>query len=238
LNHPYTVGLICARGGSKGLPRKNLRALAGKPLIGWAIEVAKNCPSLDRVVISTDDSEIADVARQFGADVPFMRPDELARDDSPELLSWQHCLRTLTALEGKAPEALVAVPATAPLRAVEDVEACVANLFQSRADLCITVKTAERNPYFTMVTVEDGWVNMLMKPPKPIYRRQDAPEVFDIVPVAYAAWGKYVLEASRLLEGRVRATIVPAERSVDIDTEDDFAFAEFLLSRQAEPSRK
>jgi CMP-N-acetylneuraminic acid synthetase len=238
LSHPYTVGLICARGGSKGLPRKNLRALAGKPLIGWAIEVAKNCPSLDRIVVSTDDVEIADVARHFGAEVPFMRPNELARDDSPELLSWQHCLRTLTTLEGKAPEALVAVPATAPLRAVEDVEACVANLFQSHADLCITVKAAERNPYFTMVTLEDGWVNMLMKPPKPIFRRQDAPEVFDIVPVAYAAWGKYLLGASRLLEGRVRATMVPVERSVDIDTEEDFAFAEFVLSRQAEPSRK
>lgn len=238
LSHPYTIGLICARGGSKGVSRKNLRLLGGKPLIGWAIEVAKKCPSLDRIVVSTDDLEIADVARHSGAEVPFMRPRELARDDSPELLSWQHCIQTLTTLNGKVPEALVAVPATAPLRAVEDVEACIANLHQSSADICITVKAAERNPYFTMVTVENGWVNMLIKSPNPIFRRQDAPEVFDIVPVAYAARAEYVLRASRLLEGKVRATTVPLERSVDIDTEVDLAFAEFLLHRQTEPSRK
>jgi N,N'-diacetyl-8-epilegionaminate cytidylyltransferase len=237
-DRPYTVGLISARGGSKGVPRKNIRPLAGKPLIGWAIEVARNCPSLDRVVVSTDDAEIADVARRFGAEVPFLRPSELARDDSPELLTWQHCIRTLTADDGKAPEVLVAVPATAPLRAVEDVEACVADLYRSGADLCLTVKSAERNPYFTMVTLEDGWARMLIKPPKPIFRRQDAPEVFDIVPVAYAARAEYVLRTPRLLDGKVRATIVPAERSVDIDTELDLAFAEFLLNPQTQPSRK
>lgn len=232
--HPYTVGLISARGGSKGVPRKNIRPLAGKPLIGWAIEVARKCPSLDRVIVSTDDAEIADVARRFGAEVPFLRPSELARDDSPELLTWQHCIRTLTVDDGKAPEVLVAVPATAPLRVVEDVEACVATLYGSGADLCLTVKAVESNPYFTMVTLEDGWASLLIKPPKPIFRRQDAPEVFDIVPVAYAARAEYVLRTPRLLDGKVRATIVPAERSVDIDTELDLAFAEFLLSRQVE----
>jgi N,N'-diacetyl-8-epilegionaminate cytidylyltransferase len=232
LTHPYTVGLICARGGSKGVPRKNLRLLGGKPLIGWAIDVARKCPSLDRVVVSTDDAEIADIARRFGAETPFMRPDELARDDSPELLSWQHCLGTLTALDGKTPEVIVAVPATSPLRAVEDVEACIAKLRQSGADLCITVKSAERNPYFTMVKVENGWVRMLIAPPQPIFRRQDAPEVFDIAPVAYAARAEYVLRTKRLLEGKVCAVSVPAERSVDIDTELDLAFVEFLLKER------
>lgn len=231
-DHPYTVGLISARGGSKGVPRKNIRPLAGKPLIGWAIEVARKCPSLDRVIVSTDDLEIADVARRFGAEVPFLRPAELAQDDSPELLTWQHCIRMLTA-DGRAPEVLVAVPATAPLRAIEDVEACVANLQGSDADLCLTVKRAESNPYFTMLTLEEGRVSMLIQPPKPIFRRQDAPEVFDIVPVAYAARAEYVLHTPRLLDGKVRATIVPAERSVDIDTEMDLAFAEFLLHRRA-----
>ena len=231
----YTVGLISARGGSKGVPRKNIRPLGGKPLIGWAIEVARNCPSLDRVIVSTDDAEIADVARCFGAEVPFLRPAELARDDSPELLTWQHCIRTLIAEEGKSPEVLVAVPATAPLRMVEDVEACVANLYTSGADLSLTVKSAESNPYFTMVTLEDGWLSMLINPPNPIFRRQDAPKVFDIVPVAYAARAEYVLRTPRLLDGKVSATIVPPERSVDIDTELDIAFAEFLLNRNAQP---
>jgi CMP-N-acetylneuraminic acid synthetase len=126
---------------------------------------------------------------------------------------------------------LVNVPCTAPLRAVEDVEACIAALQESGADICLTVKPADRSPYFTMVKVEDGWAHMLMTPPQPIHRRQDAPKAFDIVPVAEAARAEYVLETQGLLNGKVRAIIVPAERAFDIDTEMDFAFVEFMAER-------
>ena len=228
----YTIGLICARGGSKGVPRKNLRPLAGKPLIGWAIEIARKCPSIDRVVISTEDEEIAEVARNYGAEVPFLRPNELAQDDSPELHVWQHVLRTLAALDGRMPDVLVNIPTVSPLRTVEDVEACVSGLLDYNADLCLTVKPADRNPYFTMVKIDDGWASPLITPPVPIFRRQDAPEVFDIAPVAYAARADFVLRTHHLLDGKVRATIVPPERSVDIDTELDLAFVEFLLERK------
>jgi N-acetylneuraminate synthase/N,N'-diacetyllegionaminate synthase len=228
----YTIGLICARGGSKGVPRKNLRALSGKPLIGWAIEVARKCPSIDRVVISTEDEEIARVARSYGAEVPFLRPNELAQDDSPELHVWQHVLRTLAALDDRMPDLLVNIPAVSPLRAVEDVEACISGLLDYNADLCITVKPADRNPYFTMMKIDEGWASPLITPPRPIFRRQDAPEVFDIVPVAYAARADFVLRTQRLLNGKVRAIKVPPERSVDIDTELDLAFVEFLLERK------
>ena len=232
MKRPYTIGLICARGGSKGVPRKNLRMLRGKPLIGWAVEVARNCPSLDRIVVSTEDAEIGDAAQRFGAEVPFLRPKELAQDDSPEWLVWQHALRTLTSLDDRAPQVLVNIPATSPLRAVEDVEGCVANLLGNNADLCLTVRRANRNPYFNMVKLEEGWASIVIPPSKPIFRRQDAPEVFEITTVAYAARTEYVLHAARPLEGRVRATIVPEERSLDIDTELDLAFAKFLLSQR------
>ena len=228
----YTIGLICARGGSKGVPRKNLRPLAGKPLIGWAIEIARKCPSIDRVVISTEDEEIAEVARNYGAEVPFLRPNELARDDSPELHVWQHVLRTLGALDGRMPDVLVNIPAVSPLRTVEDVEACVTGLLDYNADLCLTVKPVDRNPYFTTVKIDDGWASPLITPPAPIFRRQDAPEVFDIVPVAYAARADFVLRTQHLLDGKVRAITVPPERSVDIDTELDLAFVQFLLERK------
>src|SRR5262249_37726577 len=155
---------------------------------------------------STEDAEIAQVARDFGAELPFSRPEELARDDSAELLTWQHCLKTLEKLDGKMPEVLVNIPAVSPLREVEDVENCLAALLESDADLAITVKVADRNPYYTMLTLKDGWVNMLIAPPKPIFRRQDAPEVFDIVPVAYAARAEYVLQTPSLLAGKVKAT--------------------------------
>lgn len=232
LIRPYTIGLICARGGSKGLSRKNLRSLGGKPLLGWAIEMARNCPSIDRVIVSTEDEEIAACAKVFGAEVPFVRPSDLARDESAELLVWQHAIRTLGSLDDKIPEVLVSIPTTSPLRAVEDVEGCIENLIQNHADLCITVRHAQRNPYFNMVKLIDGWVNLAISSPTPSFRRQDAPPVFDITTVAYAARCEYVLCTHRLLGGKVRATLVPDERAVDIDTELDLAFAEFLLKRR------
>lgn len=232
MSHPYTVGLICARGGSKGVPRKNLRALGGRPLIGWAIDTARRCRSLDRVVVSTEDAEIAEVARSLGAEIPFLRPAELAQDDSPELLTWQHCIQALMEQDGRAPEVLVSIPATTPLRAVEDVETCIATLHDYGADLCITVKPAERNPYFNLVRIEDGWATKLLETTKPIFRRQDAPAVFDIAGSAYAALAEYVLRTRGIFDGRVRAALVPAERSVDIDTELDLAFVEFLLKEE------
>ena len=237
VGHPYTIGLICARGGSKGVHRKNLCLLAGKPLVGWAIEVAQNCPSLDRVVVSTEDSEIAEVARRFGAEVPFVRPAEFAEDNSPELAVWQHALRTLASAEGRLPEVMVNIPTTSPLRAIEDVEACIAELLKFEADLCLTVRSAQRNPYFNMIRLNDGWASVVITPPTATFRRQDAPTVYDITTVAYAARSEYVLRTHSLLEGRVRAVVVPEERALDIDSELDLAFAEFLKSREKDESK-
>jgi N-acylneuraminate cytidylyltransferase len=235
------VALIPARGGSKGVPRKNIRLLAGKPLIAYAIETARASHLIDRVIVSTDDTGIADVARQYGAEVPFMRPRELAQDDSPDWLTWQHAVRMLTATEGDAQgegeakiDVFVCISPTSPLRAVEDVEACIQLLLNSDADLVITVKPAERNPYFNMVVLDAaGWARLVISPERPIYRRQDAPPVYDMTTVAYAFRPGFVLRAHSQFEGRVKAVVVPAERALDIDTELDFKFAEFLLSQSS-----
>lgn len=227
------MAIIPARGGSKGVPRKNIRLLAGKPLIAYAIETARASDLIDRVVVSTDDTEIAEIARRCGAEVPFMRPRELAQDDSPEWLTWRHAVRTLTAGEGDARiDAFVCVSPTSPLRAVEDVDACIRLLFDSDADLVMTVRPAERNPYFNMVVLDGGgWARVVIPPERPIFRRQDAPPVYDITTVAYAFRPEFVLRAESESEGKVKAVVVPAERALDIDTELDFKFAEFLLSQ-------
>jgi N,N'-diacetyl-8-epilegionaminate cytidylyltransferase len=232
MSRPSAIGLICARGGSKGVARKNLRLLGGKPLIGWAIETARNCPSLDRVIVSTEDAEIADVARQLGAEIPFVRPSELAQDGSPELLVWKHALKSIVEQDGRMPDLLVNLPATSPFRAIEDVEACIRNLVSHSADLCITVRHAHRSPYFNMVSLNDGWAQLVIKPATPIVNRQAAPEVFEITTVAYAASASYVVRTNKLLGDRVCATIVPEDRSLDIDTELDMAFAEFLWQQK------
>lgn len=235
MERPYVAAGIFARGGSKGVPHKNVRLLAGKPLIAHAIETARKSALIDRVFVSTDDPEIADVATCYGADVPFLRPAALAQDDSPEWLAWQHAIRTLDGNATPAWAAFVCVPTTAPLRNVEDVDVCITALLTSDADVVIAVRRAERSPYFNMVTIDDrGYARLVIEPASEIARRQDAPAVYDITTVAYAARPAFVLSAGSMFEGRVKAVVVPAERALDIDTELDFRMAECLL-RNADP---
>ncbi len=229
------VAAIFARGGSKGIPRKNLLSLGGKPLLVHAIEAARSAPSVSRVVVSTDDEEIATLARQAGAEVPFLRPAELATDGAPEWLAWQHLIRQLDEPNGSpGMDILLSVPTTSPLRAVEDLERCVALVRDTDADVAITVRAAERNPYFNMVTLDsEGYARLVIPSSQLVHQRQDAPAVFDITTVAYAARPAFVLRTGSLFEGKVRAVVVPPERALDIDTPLDFRIAECLLARPA-----
>lgn len=225
------VALICARGGSKGLPGKNIRPLAGRPLIAWAIAQASAVKRIRRVIVSTDSEEIAAVAREAGAEVPFLRPATLAQDRSPEWLVWRHMLDYLREEEGEYPDALVVVPATAPLRITDDLERCLDEYERGGADMIITVTDAHRSPYFNMVkTREDGTVGLVIPPEGSIARRQDAPVVYDMTTVAYVARPKFVMEHDGTFKGRVRAVQIPAERALDIDTLLDFRIAEFLMT--------
>jgi CMP-N-acetylneuraminic acid synthetase len=225
------VAFIFARGGSKGLPGKNIRLLGGKPLIAWSIEHALSVKRIERVIVSTDSDEIAAVARQYGAEVPFMRPAELAGDNSPEWLAWRHALNYLVETTGKMPEVMVSVPATAPLRFSIDIENCLDEYEKASADMVITVTDAHRNPFFNMVKTNlDGSVGLVNPPQAGISRRQDAPVVYDMATVCYVANPMFVMTHNATFEGRVRAVHVPVERAIDIDTLFDFQIAESLLN--------
>lgn len=229
------VALICARGGSKGLPGKNIRPLAGQPLIAWAIVQARAVKRIGRVIVSTDSEEIAAAAREAGAEVPFLRPAELAQDNSPEWLVWRHALNYLMESDGAYPDALIVVPATAPLRAVEDLERCLDEYEKGGADMVITVTDAHRSPYFNMVKVhEDGTVGLVIPSEEAIFRRQDAPVVYDVTTVAYVARPGFVVTQNGVFEGSVRHVHIPAERALDIDTPLDFSIAECLMSSRKE----
>lgn len=224
------TAFVFARGGSKGLPGKNVRMLAGKPLIAWSIACALAVDRVSRVIVSTDCEEIAAVARAHGAWVPFMRPAELACDDSSEWLAWRHALNWLKEHEGVLPAAMLSVPATAPLREPLDIERCLDEYEKGNVDAVITVTEANRSPYFNMVkTNEDGTVSLIIPPQNAVTRRQDAPEVFDMTTIAYVLRSQFVLERQALFEGRVRTVFVPRERAVDIDNLLDFQVAECLM---------
>lgn len=221
------VAGIFARGGSKGVPRKNLRLLGGRPLLAHSVEAARRCRRVSRVIVSTDDPEIADVAVAYGAEVPFMRPSDLASDDAPEWLAWRHLITALQQ-RGQAIDVLLSVPATAPLRTVDDLEACVDALTE-QTDAVLTVTPAHRNPYFNMVQLDpDGCARITMDRGN-ISRRQAAPPVYDVTTVACAARARYVLTADSIFDGRVRTVTVPRERALDIDTEFDLRIAQCLL---------
>jgi N-acylneuraminate cytidylyltransferase len=225
------IAFIFARSGSKGLPGKNIRPLGGKPLIAWAIEHALAVQRIARVIVSTDSIEIGEVARAHGAEVPFIRPTELAGDNSSEWLAWQHALNYLLETDGMLPDAMVSVPTTAPLRLPEDIENCLDEYEKGDADIVITVTDAHRSPYFNMVKIlADGTTGLVIPPESALARRQDAPQVFDMTTVAYVARPEFVMARSMPFEGRVRHVHVPVERALDIDTLLDFRIAECLLA--------
>lgn len=220
---------IFARGGSKGLPGKNIKVLAGKPLINYSIETAKACPSIDEVFVSTDDITIAEVARQAGA-VIIERPSALASDTSPEWLSWRHGIEWVERHFGKF-KYFVSLPATSPLRDVSDVEGAITKLKNSLADICISVTPASRSPYFNMVkTLDNETCELVIKPEGAVTRRQDAPDVFDITTVVYVASPTFIQKNEHLFSGTVTSVVVPKDRAVDIDDIYDFKLAEAIVS--------
>lgn len=230
---PYILGAVFARGGSKGILGKNIKMLAGKPLLAYAIEVGLSIPLVDKMMVSTDDAEIARIAKQFGAEVPFMRPKELAQDDSPEILAWQHAIDEVERQEGRKVDVLLSIPTTSPLRKVSDVENCLNKLLRADADAVITVTEAQRNPYFNMVTLDEkDRAQLVVSSKASIECRQKAPKVYNVTTVAYAVRRDFIRSGRPLFEGTIEAVVIPPERALDIDEPLDFEIAEFLMSRK------
>ena len=227
------VAFIFARGGSKGLPGKNTRLLGGKPLIAWSIERAIAVQRISRVIVSTDSDEIAKISAQFGAEVPFIRPAELATDESPEWLSWKHGLEYIRQTTGSIPEVMVSVPTVAPLGLVSDIDKCLDEYEKGLSDIVITVTDAHRNPYFNMVKANsDGTYGVVSTSISGMNRRQDAPIVYDMTTICYVANSEFVISHDSIFQGRVGAVHIPPERSIDIDSLLDFDIASFLLDQR------
>ena len=219
---------IFARGGSKGLPGKNIKKLMGKPLILYSIETAFATPSISKVFVSTDDEAIAKLSAEAGATV-IMRPDELATDECPEWFAWRHAIEWVTKNFGEF-ERFISLPATSPLRSVDDVEAALEKINKEKADVCIAITAASRSPYFNMVIRnEAGYVKLVNDSTKTLSRRQDAPKVFDITTAVYVTSPSFILNNYGLFSGSIVSIEIPKSRAVDIDDIYDFKMAEAIL---------
>lgn len=224
---PRTFAFIFARGGSKGLPGKNIRHLGGLPLLAHGIRLAQAMDRVERVFVSTDDAQIAAVASQFGAEV-IERPAALASDNAAEWMAWQHAINHVRE-QGLDFDVFLSLPATSPLRNAQDVGNCL-DALQADVDVVITVTPSARSPYYNMISMDSTGLAHVVLGTAQFQRRQDVPPVYDITTVAYVARPDFILTNERLFEGRVRPVVVPKERAVDIDDAYDFKLAQALLA--------
>lgn len=223
------MGLIPARGGSKGLQGKNILPLSGKPLIAWTIEQSLTSKYLDRVVVSTDAEEIAAVARSYGAEVPFVRPPELSTDQAKAIDVILHAIEYFS-VRGESYDLVMLLQPTSPLRAVQDIDNAVELLFSKEAQSVVSVCEAEHHPYGMNMLPPDGSLEDFLKSEANNSNRQELPVFFRINGAIYLAYIAY-LQAQKSFVGKdTFAYIMPRERSVDIDSIFDFKFAEFLLA--------
>lgn len=225
---------ICARGGSKGVPGKNIRELLGKPLIAYTIEQALRSDLIDRVVVSTDSEEISEVAKSLGAEVPFLRPAHLANDKAPKLPVIQHAVEFYGKELGFTPDYVIDLDPTSPLRLDEDIVKCLHLISTDAAcDSVITGYRSNKNPYFNMVEISsDGYGRLSKSTEKRVSRRQDAPIVYAMNASIYVWKTSSLMNQTDVVSGRVKLFEMPDERSVDIDSEVDYKLVENIMTER------
>ncbi|MEK3854451.1 acylneuraminate cytidylyltransferase family protein [Cytobacillus sp. FSL H8-0458] len=226
------LAVICARGGSKGVPNKNIRLLNGKPLIAYTIELAKEYKKFHRIIVSTDSEEISKVAEQYGAEVPFLRPNELSLDHSPKIPVLQHAVKFLQEQENEKYDLIVDLDPTSPLRTIQDIDNCINKMIKYRPNVVFSVTKAHKNPYFNMVEEKDGKVYLSKQLKHPVSRRQDAPAVFELNASVYVYQPDFLLKTNSIFTDNSMAVEMPEERSIDIDRPIDFEFIEFLMNKR------
>jgi CMP-N,N'-diacetyllegionaminic acid synthase len=225
--------VIPARAGSKGVPRKNLKTLGGRPLVVWSVEAALASKKTGAIIVSSDSSEILQVACVSPTVRGLKRPDELAQDATPIFPVYRHAIEAHEKKTGRTVDYVVGLEPTTPFRSPQDIDACVTKAIELGADAVITVKLSAENPYFVLVeprSDDPRWVEQSKK--GAFTRRQDAPPVYTVNGAVYVFTRAALFGIENLYQAaRLAVVEMPWERSVDIDSPSDFEFAEFVASR-------
>lgn len=224
------LGIIPARGGSKAVPGKNLKDLGGKPLIAWTIEQAQRSLCLDRIILSSDNAAIIVAARQWGCEVPFVRPRELAGDESPSIYLIIHAIQSLR----EAFDYIVLLQPTSPLRSSGDIDACLSLCVSKKAPFCVSVSRASQHPRWMHSIDEKGRLAPFLTGGASVHQRQQLSPLFVENGAIYAARTECLLQNRGFFNEETLAYVMPPERSVDIDDEFDFLYCAFLLKRHLE----
>jgi len=230
IQNAKALGVIPARGGSKSVPRKNLAALNGKPMLAWTIQAAQESRLLTHFVVSSEDEEIIRVARQYGALAPFVRPSELATDEAPSLPVVQHAVREMEQRQEITYDYVVLLQATSPLRNGTDIDAALEKLIQTGADSVISVvRVAHHHPARMRFIVDDLLVQLPMGESREMQRRQDLPPVYIRNGAIFATRRSVVMEQNSMLGKVSRPYVMPESRSANVDTKFDFLVVEEMM---------
>lgn len=222
------LAIIPARGGSKGIKNKNLATLGGRPLIAYTISAAHESGSLDRTIVTTDSAEIAEASRSLGAEVPFLRPAELAQDNTPGIDPILHALQWLEEQQGYRPDFVICLQPTSPFRTADDIDVA-AKLGCKHSCSVIGLVGAKQHPYWMKQITRDGLLKDFIETDERFTRRQDLPPVFMINGAIYVARRKTLLERKSFYAEHTRPHIMPPERSLDIDTPWDLCLANLVM---------
>lgn len=222
------LAVIPARGGSKGVPRKNIRLFAGKPLLAWTIEAARASNYIDRLIVSSDDAEIIAAAVACGCEAPFVRPAALARDDTPGIDPVLHAIREVPGYDY-----VVLLQPTSPLRTAQDIDHCLERCHGGRVPACVSVAEVEKSPFWMHTLDEQGYLHPLIDDERASWPRQLLPKVYALNGAVYVAESRWLQATGTFVTSETVSYVMPKERSLDIDTEADCAyFAYHLASRQ------
>ena len=224
INNKTVFAVILARGGSKGVPRKNIRSIAGKPLIAWTIEAALNSRYIDQVITSSDDDEIIEIAKKYGSDVPFKRPAQLAEDSTPNTGPILHAIENV----GSNYDYVVFLQPTTPLRGTKDIDGCIKNLIDKNGNCSVSL-TQQKKPLEWHYKINNQQLTPLLNTDNFPQIRQQAEEIYVLNGCVYVAKTDYYLKHKTFLTDETLAYVMPEERSIDIDTELDMLIAETLL---------
>lgn len=221
------LAIIPARGGSKGLKRKNILDFMGKPLIAHTIEQAQDSKYVSRIIVSTEDEEIAMISKKYGAEIPFMRPNRLADDFSSTNEVIEYTLKELEMKEGYIPDLICLLQCTSPLRTSEDIDNTINKLFNTNSDSAVSITEAKSNPYWTNILVDDR-LEYFIKKGKQIKRRQDLPKIYELNGAVYVVKREVFLKEKTLETKNITGYVMKAENSIDIDNIIDLKTAEIM----------
>ncbi len=227
-----TLAIIPARGGSKQIKDKNIKPVAGKPLLAWTILEAQASRYIDRIVVSTDSSRIADVARKYKAEVPFMRPEDLAQDDTPGILPILHAIHWLESSQGYQPDYVITLQPTSPLRSSGDIDASIHLLEQKDAETVVSLVPVDNHPYWMKKLDAEKRVEDFISSDARLACRQDLPPVYALNGAIYLARREILLKRETWYTEKTFAYVMPVERSLDVDTPWDIYLVDLILRDQ------